>query len=153
MYCDLHGHSKKKNAFVYGCNTAADGGFNSWTKTRLYPRVLARNTYMVNLKDCKFKVQKHKLGTARVVVWKEFKVTNSFTLENSFYGYDYGEDQVLPFTLDDFRELGYELGKAIFEYKKLCIQIQKELNLTRGWLKPKLLLESTGVPAAERVKM
>ena len=32
IYCDLHGHSKKLNSFVYGCNTAANGGFSSWTK-------------------------------------------------------------------------------------------------------------------------
>ena len=92
LYCDMHGHSKKKNAFIYGCNTAADGGFNSWTKVRLFPRILAKNSFMFNLKDCKFKVEKSKIGSARVVVWKEFKVTNSFTLENSFYGYDYGPD-------------------------------------------------------------
>lgn len=46
---------------------------------------------MFNIRDSNFKVSKDKLGTARVVVWKEFKVTNSFTLENSFYGYDFGE--------------------------------------------------------------
>ena len=32
VYCDMHGHSKKKNSFIYGCNTAANGGFCSWTK-------------------------------------------------------------------------------------------------------------------------
>jgi hypothetical protein len=42
VYCDLHCHSKKKNSFIYGCNTAANGGFTSWTKTRLLPRILAR---------------------------------------------------------------------------------------------------------------
>jgi len=41
IYCDLHGHSKKKNAFFYGCNTAANGGFLSWTIVRLLPRVFA----------------------------------------------------------------------------------------------------------------
>ena len=44
------------------------------------------------------------------------------------------------------------MGKAIWEYKVLCDSIKKELDLTRGWLKPKLLLEITGIPAAERVK-
>ena len=97
LYCDMHGHSKKKNAFIYGCNTAAEGGFNSWTKVRVFPRILAKNTFMFNLKDCKFKVEKSKIGTARVVVWKEFKVTNSITLENSYYGYDFGEDHVNEF--------------------------------------------------------
>jgi hypothetical protein len=119
----LHGHSRKKNSFIYGCNTAANGGFNSWTKVRLYPRILAKNCHMFNIGDCKFKVSKSKFGTARVVVWKEFKVTNSFTLENSFWGYEYGEDQINEYTVGDYRELGVELAKGIWEYKKLCIEI------------------------------
>lgn len=31
VYCDLHCHSKKVNSFIYGCNTAAKGGFTTWT--------------------------------------------------------------------------------------------------------------------------
>jgi hypothetical protein len=41
IFCDIHGHSKKKNAFFYGCNTAANGGFLSWTIVRLLPRIFA----------------------------------------------------------------------------------------------------------------
>lgn len=41
IYCDLHGHSKKNNSFFYGCNTAANGGFLSWTIVRLLPRIFA----------------------------------------------------------------------------------------------------------------
>ena len=141
LYCDMHGHSKKKNAFIYACNSAANGGFQSWTKVRLFPRLLAKNSFRFSLNDCTFKVEKSKLGTARVVVWKEFSVTNSFTLENSFFGYDYGPDgEIKEFKAVDYSELGCEIARSIWEYKELCIQIQKELNLTKGWLKPKLLL-------------
>ena len=41
LYCDLHGHTKLLNSFIYGCNTAANAGFSSWTKVRLFPRILA----------------------------------------------------------------------------------------------------------------
>jgi len=47
--------------------------------------------HVLDIHSCKFKVDKSKIGTARVVIWKEFEVTNSFTLENSFHGYDYGD--------------------------------------------------------------
>ena len=92
LYCDLHGHSRKQNSFIYGCNRAANGGFNSWTKVRLLPRILAKNNCVFDINACKFKVEKSKMGTGRIVVWKEFEVTNSFTLENSFHGYDYAHD-------------------------------------------------------------
>lgn len=91
VFCDLHCHSKKKNSFIYGCNIAANGGFTSWTKVRLLPRILAKQTPLFNIKDCRFRIDPSKLGTARVIVWKEFGVTNSFTLENSFFGYQYGK--------------------------------------------------------------
>jgi len=67
---------------------AANGGISSWTKVRLYPRILARNSKFFSLPLSKFKVQKSKAGTARVVIWKQLKVTNSFTLESSFWGYE-----------------------------------------------------------------
>lgn len=142
----MHGHSRKRNSFLYGCNRAANGGFNSWTKVRLLPRILARNNHVFDITSCKFKVEKGKLGTGRVVVWKEFEVTNSFTLENSFYGYDYA-DTFKEFVVEDLKKLGADLFISLHQYQKVLLSIQKELNITRGWLKPKRLLEVTGPTA------
>jgi hypothetical protein len=83
IYCDL-----------YGCNIAANEGFTSWTKVRLFPKVLASLSPMFDYKNCRFNVQTDKFGTSRVVIWKEFGITNSFTLETSFHGYIYG-DQIV----------------------------------------------------------
>ena len=91
MFCDLHSHSKKLNSFIYGCNTAANGSFTSWTKVRLLPRVIARRSTLFSYPDCRFMVKPDKQGTGRVVAWKEFSITNSFTLETSFLGYKIGE--------------------------------------------------------------
>ncbi len=48
---------------------------------------------MFSLGDCRFKVSESKLSTARVAAWNEFKIINSFTLENSFYGFRDGYDE------------------------------------------------------------
>ena len=96
MFCDLHGHSKKMNAFMYGCNTAANGGFLTWTKVRLLPRVIAKRSSLFSYPDCRFMVKPDKQGTGRVVVWKEFSITNSFTLETSMYGFQIGGITVIP---------------------------------------------------------
>jgi hypothetical protein len=37
--------------------------------------------------SCKFRIQKSKEKTARVVLWREFNIMNCFTLEASFHGY------------------------------------------------------------------
>ena len=115
LYCDLHGHSRKKNSFVYGCNRAANGGFTSWTKVRLYPRILASQNHIFDIDSCKFKVERGKLGKGRVVVWKEFDVTNSFTLENSFHGFDYG-DEFKYFRVQDFKRLGTDMLTSLHKY-------------------------------------
>jgi len=90
MYIDLHSHSSKLSSFIYGNNHAADGGLTSWTKVRLFPRILAHFCKYFDYNKCCFKEQDNKRGAARVVVWKDLKVTNSFTLESSFYGYTVG---------------------------------------------------------------
>jgi cytosolic carboxypeptidase protein 2/3 len=122
LYCDLHGHSRKRNSFIYGCNRAANGGFNSWTKVRLLPRLLASKSHVFDINSCKFKVEKSKMGTARVVVWKDYEVTNSFTLENSFYGFDYGET-FKEFNVSDFRNLGYDILNSLHQYEKILLDI------------------------------
>eukprot|EP00826_Nyctotherus_ovalis_P025568 TRINITY_DN1982_c0_g1_i6.p1 TRINITY_DN1982_c0_g1~~TRINITY_DN1982_c0_g1_i6.p1 ORF type:complete len:381 (-),score=119.60 TRINITY_DN1982_c0_g1_i6:20-1162(-) len=150
VFCDLHGHTRKNNSFVYGCNKAANGGFCSWTKVRLLPRVIATKTPMFSYNDCSFRVEGSKQRTARVVVWKEFKVTNSFTLESSFYGYLRG-DQIAPYQTSDYHTLGHTLLHSLVEYYYVLKKLEKELVLTNGWLKPSRLLTVTGALAAEEL--
>ena len=151
VYCDLHGHSRKLNSFIYGCNKAANGGFCSWTKVRLLPRILATKTPLFSYNDSNFRVVNSKQSTARVVVWKELGVTNSFTLESSFFGYMRG-NEITPFTIKDYYEIGYTFLKSLVEYYYVLKLLEKELILTKGWLKPSRLLALTGVLAADKLE-
>jgi hypothetical protein len=148
IFCDIHGHSKKKNSFFYGCNTAANGGFLSWTIVRLLPRILAQKTHMFNYKDSRFRVEPYKIGTARVVAWKQFSITHSFTLENSFYGYELGEGESKCFTSEDYKDIGLKFTMAIYDMHFIWKDIKRELRITNGWLKPRTLNEKTGIPLA-----
>jgi hypothetical protein len=60
------------------------------------------------------------MGTGRVVVWKEFEVTNSFTLENSFHGYDHG-NVFKEFELCDLINLGKDFIIAIRRYNQILV--------------------------------
>ena len=150
VFCDLHGHSRKNGSFIYGCNKAANGGFCSWTKVRLLPRILAKKTPLFTYNECRFGVTSNKQRTARVVVWKEFGVTNSFTFESSFYGYMIG-NVVIPFSISNYYSLGESLLSSLLEYHYLVKGLEKEFVITRGWLKPSRLIELTGTPAVEVV--
>lgn len=123
IYCDIHCHSKKKNSFLYGCNTAGENApFSTWTQVRLLPRLLARRSKYISLPSCKFGIDQCKLGTARVVVWKEFKVMNSFTLENSFYGYEHGPETRV-YTQKNYNEIGGSLAMTLNDYRVCLSQI------------------------------
>ena len=43
----------------------------------------------MSYKDCKFALEKEKESTARIVVFKEINIINSYTLEASFYKSDH----------------------------------------------------------------
>ena len=49
-------------------------------------RLFAENNENFSYEDCHFEVQKARESTARVVMWREFNLINSFTLEASFCG-------------------------------------------------------------------
>ena len=146
IYLDLHGHSKKLGTFIYGCNKVVNGSFTSWTKVRLYPRIVAKNTILFSYNDCIFNIQPKKEGTGRVVVWREIGISNSFTIESSIYGYHNGIE-VAPYTMENCSEVGEEICKSLLEYMILLKSLEKELQLTNGWLKPSKFKEVSGTPA------
>ena len=56
-------------------------------KTRVIPKILSEHTEAFRYYSCKFRNQKSKRKAARLVIWKEFNLMNSFTIEASFYGW------------------------------------------------------------------
>ena len=53
------------------------------------------------------------------------------------------------FTDEDYRGIGSKFAESIYEMHFVWKQIKRELQITNGWLKPKVLFETTGVPAAQ----
>lgn len=96
VFCDLHGHSRKKNIFMYGNSIKGD----TKHKERIFPYMLDKQAEVFSYSDCAFSVQKAKEGTGRVVGWKELGVQNSYTLEASFCGADFGKYADLHFNTD-----------------------------------------------------
>ena len=89
MYIDLHGHSRKYNVFMYGC----DEKKKAKPLVRAFPKFFSLHPVggkYVNYADCSFHVRKGRESTARVVVSKELNIPLSFTLEATFCGSNYG---------------------------------------------------------------
>ena len=89
LFTDIHGHSRKLNSFMYACSVSevsSDPKINAIIKS--FPMMFSHKTSYFQYKDCKFAVEKEKEETARVVLFKELSILNSYTLEVSFFGYE-----------------------------------------------------------------
>ncbi|CAD8110508.1 unnamed protein product [Paramecium sonneborni] len=140
-FIDIHGHSAKKNVFLYGPE------FQLWNcnyyKSRLFAKILSHKTQIFRYYSCLFKINKCKINTARAVFCEKYDFINCFTLEisNSSYYYDqYTEN----FTESKLIQFGYIFGESFkdfiihfqeidalfceFKDKKLNKQIKKKTN-------------------------
>lgn len=68
-----------------------------------------------SFENCKFRVQKNKEGTGRIVVWV-MGVTNSYTLEASFAGSTMGGRAGTHFSTMDFEQLGRSFCETLMDY-------------------------------------
>ncbi|XP_065541683.1 LOW QUALITY PROTEIN: cytosolic carboxypeptidase 2 [Lathamus discolor] len=113
LYCDFHGHSRKNNVFMYGCDGGGTGA-GLRLHQRIFPLMLSKNAPdKFSFPSCKFKVQKSKLGTGRVVMWR-LGVSNSYTLEAAFGGSTLG-GRSSHFTVRDLTALGAHLCDSLLD--------------------------------------
>ncbi|KFQ29172.1 Cytosolic carboxypeptidase 1, partial [Mesitornis unicolor] len=104
VYCDYHGHSRKKNVFMYGCSiketmwhtnvNAASCDLMEDPGYRALPKILSQTAPAFSMGSCSFVVEKSKESTARVVVWREIGVQRSYTMESTLCGCDQGKYKV-----------------------------------------------------------
>ena len=77
---------------------------------------MEKNCDVFSFSDCSFVVQKSKESTARVVAWKELGITNTYTLESSFCGADYGKYADFHFNTEILQEVGYKFCETIIDF-------------------------------------
>ncbi|XP_026320296.1 cytosolic carboxypeptidase 4-like isoform X3 [Hyposmocoma kahamanoa] len=138
VYCDYHGHSRKKNVFFYGC-----AGAESWcsndrmvqdepVKYLMLPALMHRISAAFALGSCSFRVEKERESTARVTVWRHLRVTRSYTMEASFCGFDKGPFKGFHLNTQHLQNVGGDFCEALTSLNDAAtnvdIQITKDLN-------------------------
>jgi hypothetical protein len=113
-FIDIHGHSRKKNAFFYGPYFPLHDERYIWL--RVLPKLFSDRTHMFRYWSCKFRISKSKEKAARAVVARELKVMNTFTLETSFHGFLTSDRKNVEFNADHWAELGVTFGKTLLDY-------------------------------------
>ena len=89
-YIDFHAHSHKKSIFLYGPFYPLHN--NKYFKVWVFAKLLSENNqmfrlYFIRYHACKFRNEKCKRKSARIVLSKEFNIMNCFTLESSYYAF------------------------------------------------------------------
>ncbi|XP_031626931.1 cytosolic carboxypeptidase Nna1 [Contarinia nasturtii] len=133
LYCDMHAHSRKHNIFIYGCENKRDP--DKKLAEQVFPLMLHKNVAdKFSFESCKFKVQRNKEGTGRIVVWM-LGVTNSYTMEASFGGSSLGSRAMTHFSTADFEQIGRAFCETLLDFsdenpnkEKLRMKILSRLN-------------------------
>lgn len=114
MFVDLHGHSRRKNIFMYGNNIKERPH-----ATRVFPYILSKLCDFFSFESSRFSMSKYKESTARITMFKELNIPNIFTMEASFCGADKGQLAGNHFSSDHFMLAGRKLMESLLVYYKI----------------------------------
>ena len=132
LFCDFHGHSRRRNVFTFGCHEqAADGAIplpgeapetgslssqKCGPSPKLFPKLLASRIDTFVLKDCSWKVQKDKKNCARLAMWRDALLPASYTIEASFAGPDTGTRKGIHFSTRMYEDVGHAFCVALLDF-------------------------------------
>lgn len=85
FYFDLHGHSVKKNVFMYGPECSIQ--HVNYELCRELPRLLSNITSLFRYYSCIFRITNEKSTTSRAILNKILDIPYAYTMEssNGFY--------------------------------------------------------------------
>eukprot|EP00656_Telonema_subtile_P039563 TRINITY_DN4465_c0_g1_i4.p1 TRINITY_DN4465_c0_g1~~TRINITY_DN4465_c0_g1_i4.p1 ORF type:complete len:1052 (+),score=170.78 TRINITY_DN4465_c0_g1_i4:83-3238(+) len=115
FYIDLHGHSRAKGVFTYGCAPKRGERTESeMLHATGLPWLIAHNNPSFEFDSCTYNLSKSKASTARIVSYTQCGIAMSYTLEASFMG---GLDDI-HFTPDALELVGQDLGTSLLGYAR-----------------------------------
>ncbi|CAK6980514.1 cytosolic carboxypeptidase 4, partial [Scomber scombrus] len=128
VFCDYHGHSRKKNVFLYGCSvketlwqsgSAVDTvGLKEDPGYRTIAKTLDRIAPAFSFNSCNYLVEKSRSATARVVVWREMGVLRSYTMESTYNGCNQGIYKGLQTGTRELQEMGVKFCHSLLSLTK-----------------------------------
>ena len=93
LFCDIHGHTRKKNVFMYGCSQKHSDYLihRKNLLAKIIPVLMSNRNKFFSFKDSHFRMEKDKESTARIVLYKLLDIPHIYTMEASFFGPNYPE--------------------------------------------------------------
>ncbi|XP_035218930.1 cytosolic carboxypeptidase 1-like, partial [Stegodyphus dumicola] len=149
VFCDYHGHSRRSNAFFFGCNPEQSWWPSDETKQdcesfKILPVIMNEMAPTFSLDDCEFSVERSRESTGRVTVWRQFDVALSYTLECSYGGCNQGKYAGYHIGIPQLEDTGMKLcqsfGKLVLNPKTNTI-----------WSSFPIDLKSFPIPSTEKI--
>jgi|JI6StandDraft_1071083.scaffolds.fasta_scaffold01920_15 hypothetical protein len=81
LFLDFHGHSIKKNVFMYGPEFPITERY--YYESKILPKLLGRRTEMFRYYSCIFRISTFKETTARAILLRKLDIPFSYTIEAS----------------------------------------------------------------------
>lgn len=98
IYLDLHGHSIKKNIFMYGPDYSLQD--SNYDICRELPKILGNLTHYFRYYSCSFRISDSKTSTGRAIFNRSLKIPYTYTMESSNGCYfDFLTHNEVPFTI------------------------------------------------------
>ncbi|KAL2724042.1 cytosolic carboxypeptidase 1-like isoform X1 [Vespula squamosa] len=119
VFVDYHGHSRRKNVFLFGCSRSSSWSAADRAKPDqpvqylILPHLMQRVSPAFALPLCSFKVERNKESTARVAIWRQLGVSKSYTMESSFCGCDQGVLAGLHLDTNHLKAIGQDFCQAL----------------------------------------
>lgn len=146
FFCDIHGHSRNKNLFMYGCNVLTGP---KRLKERIFPYMFAQKEESFSYEECNFNIQKTKETTARVVMSK-VGIQNSYTLECSFWGPTSGKYQDCHFTPPIMKNMGREFWLNLLQFCENKVVVEDWYSIILDSFEHEQTLADKGIEEEKR---
>ena len=92
MFLDIHAHSAQNSIFCYA---PVDEDANNMSIIKRFPMILDNLSPYFAYDNSKFGNERYKRNCARLGVFRDFGIVNTFTIESSCYAYEIkGTDEV-----------------------------------------------------------
>ena len=117
LFLDIHAHSAQNSIFCYA---PVDEDANNMSIIKRFPMILDNLSPYFQYDNCKFGNEKYKKNCARLGVFRDFNLYNSFTIESSCYAYEVkGSEDVEQFREDHFLKFGEHLLFGIAKHMNI----------------------------------
>ena len=119
-FLSIHGNSKKKSAFFRGPYFPLH--IKQYVRVRIWGKLLADQTEIFRYPACRYQEDNTKKTRSHLIISKEYNITNSFAFECSSFAYFTKDRKTIEFNIEDYEQLGKNLGYSLAEYMHLLME-------------------------------